>query len=116
MGILDKAKQIAAIKSEFGPMAALFTFFQGRSTFFAICFLIDGLILSALAVYGILKGKDISQIAPIITSLGVFMGSLQALLFAHSCKEDWTEIQHRKLDIQQQQLSVTVNNVPPPVK
>ena len=99
MGLIAKIKQLAAVKSEFGPIAALFSFFQGRSTFFSLCFLVDGLVLSAVAVYGILHGKDISQIAPIITALGVFMGSLQALLFAHSCKEDWAEIQHRKLDI-----------------
>jgi hypothetical protein len=111
--MIDKLKQFFAIKSEFGPIAALFTFFQGRSTFFALCFLIDGIALSAVAVYGIVKGKDISQIAPIITSLGLFMGGLQTLLFAHSCKEDWIAVQNRKLDLQQQQLNVTINSAPP---
>lgn len=112
MGLIAKIKQFVTLKSEFGPIAALFDFFQGRATFFALCFLVDGLLLSAVAIYGIIHGKDISQIAPIITSLGLFMGSLQTLLVVHSCKEDWAAIQHRKLDIQQQQLNVTFNTAP----
>jgi len=101
--MFSKIKQFFVIKNEFGPVAALFDFFQGRTTFFAIVFAIDGIALSATAVYGIVHGKDITSIAGIIASLAAFMGSLQALLFAHSCKEDWARIQSRKLDIMEAQ-------------
>lgn len=101
--MLAKLREFLTIKNEFGPIAALFDFFQGRTTFFAIVFATDGIALSLTAVYGIVHGKDISQIAGIIAALAAFMGSLQALLFAHSCKEDWTEIQRRKLDIMEAQ-------------
>jgi uncharacterized membrane protein YdjX (TVP38/TMEM64 family) len=101
--MLSKIREFFAIKNEFGPIAALFDFFQGRTTFFAIVFAVDGIALSMTAIYGIVHGKDISSIAGIIGSLAAFMGSLQALLFAHSCKEDWTAIQKRKLDIMESQ-------------
>jgi len=78
--MFSKIKQFFVIKNEFGPVAALFDFFQGRTTFFAIVFAIDGIALSATAVYGIVHGKDITSIAGIIASLAAFMGSLQALL------------------------------------
>jgi hypothetical protein len=99
------------VTAEYGPVAAVFDFFQGRSTFFAIIFLIDGIILSAVAIWGIVHGKDISGLAGVIGSLAAFMGGLQALLFAHSCKEDWTDIQRRKLELQAAQLQ----NAQPPV-
>ena len=101
--MFDKLKKFLAIKTEFGPVAALFDFFQGRTTFFAIIFAIDGIGLSITAVYGIVHGKDITQIAGIIAALAAFMGSLQALLFAKSCKDDWVSVQHRKLDIMEAQ-------------
>jgi hypothetical protein len=101
--MFDKLKKFVAVKSEFGPVADLFDFFQGRTTFFAIVFAIDGILLSLTAIYGIVHGKDVSSIAGIIGALAAFMGSLQALLFAHSVKEDWTSIQRRKLDIMEAQ-------------
>jgi hypothetical protein len=105
VGLIDKlkAKGSTLMTAEYGPVAAVFDFFQGRSTFFAIIFLIDGIILSAVAIWGIVHGKDISGLAGVIGSLAAFMGSLQALLFAHSAKEDWVDLQRRKLDLQQAQ-------------
>lgn len=101
--MFNRLKKYLMLKTEFGPVAALFDFFQGRSTLFAIIFLLVGLALSATAIWGIVHGKDISAIAGIIASLAAFVGSLQALLFAHSCKEDWVAIQKRKLDIMEVQ-------------
>jgi preprotein translocase subunit SecF len=101
--MLDKLKKFLVLKSEFGPIATLFDFFQGRSTFFAIIFLLVGIALSGTAIWGIVHGRDISGIAGIIASLAAFMGSLQTLLFAHSAKEDWVRLQTRKLDIMEQQ-------------
>jgi hypothetical protein len=101
--LFNKVKQFFVIKNEFGPIAAMFDFFQGRTTFFAIIFAIDGICLSIAAIWGIVHGKDVSSIAGIIGALAAFMGSLQALLFAHSVKEDWTSLQKRKLDIMEAQ-------------
>jgi hypothetical protein len=72
-----------------------------------------GVVFAGCAVYGFLHRQDLSGLASVITSFAAFLGALQAMLFAHSCKEDWTEIQHRKLDLQQQAVNVVVNNEPP---
>lgn len=104
-----------------GIVPAIFNFFQGRATAFAIVYGLVGLVFASVAVWGFIHRYDLSGLASVITSFAAFLGALQAMLFAHSCKEDWTDIQHRKLDIQEQAqaVNVTVNNVPPltpPVK
>src|ERR1700674_5727910 len=94
-----------------GLSAGFFNFFQGRSTFFALVFLLMGLAFAATAIWGFLHGKDLTSLASVVSSMALFMGALQALLFAHSAKEDWNDYKHRQLDIQQSQ-NVTVNVTP----
>jgi hypothetical protein len=86
---------------EVGIVPAFFNFFQGRATFFAIVYGVIGVAFAAAALWGFLHGKDLSGIASVLLALATFLGALQAMLFAHSCKEDWIELQHRKLDIQE---------------
>ena len=57
--------------------ASIFSIFNGRCTLAAICF-------SVVGVWGWLHGKD-------LTSYSVFVGTIQALLVAHSWKEDIAE-------------------------
>jgi hypothetical protein len=82
---------IDKIKSDFqyGPIASIFSFFQGRATTFAIFFTVVG---TYLAVHGKLDGN-----------YALFVTAIQGLVFAHSCKEDWA----RKQD----QQSTVVNNI-----
>jgi hypothetical protein len=86
-----------------GATARFFNFFQGRSTFFAIVFLLMGIVFAIITVWGFLRGKDVTGLASVITSMAAFMGALQAILFAHSAKEDWNDFKHRQLDIQEKQ-------------
>ncbi len=62
---------------------AFFGLWKGRCTFFAIVFSVVGL-------YGWLAlNRD-------LTSFALFAGAIQALLLAHSAKEDWNDRQHRQ--------------------
>lgn len=75
---LDAAiAKVKAYKAEFGPVAALFNFFQGRCTFFACLFTGVGI---ALAFLGKLTAEYVALV-----------GGIQALLLAHSAKEDYHE-------------------------
>ena len=69
-------KTIASVK-EAGFTASFFDFFQGRATAFAIIFTVFGLWL---AVHNKLD-----------SNYALFVTSIQSLVFAHSCKEDWHE-------------------------
>jgi hypothetical protein len=93
-----------------GLTAGFFSFFQGRSTFFGILFAITGVVFSSVGVWGFIHGRDLTSFGSFVMAVAALNGSIQAMMFAHSTKEDWAEIQHRQLDIQQQQVSVTVNN------
>jgi hypothetical protein len=73
-----------------GPIGAMFQFFNGRCTFFAICFSIVGIILAFM-------GKLSAEYVALV-------GAIQTLLVAHSVKEDVN-------DIRQASVRVTVNNV-----
>lgn len=103
---------------EVGIVPAIFNFFQGRATTFAIVYGIVGVVFAIVAVRGFIHKQDLSSLASVISSFALFLGALQAMLFAHSCKEDWVDIQHRKLDLQAQaqtqgspaNVNVTVNS------
>ena len=57
-----------------GVVGAIFNFFQGRATTFAIVFTVAGIILA-------FRGK-------LDTSFVALVAAIQALVFAHSWKED----------------------------
>jgi hypothetical protein len=87
-----KVQDIARRALNGGAMSAFFGFWNGRCTFFAIAFSIVGL-------YGwLVLGRD-------LTSFALFAGAMQALLIAHSTKEDYFQGQ------QQQQSTQVVNNI-----
>jgi len=58
-----------------GIVPAIFGFFQGRATFFALAFTVTGIVLA-------FKGKlDMSFVG--------LVGAIQALIVLHSAKEDY---------------------------
>ena len=72
---LDKLKTKALSAMQGGIMQKFFGFWNGRCTFFAIAF-------SVVGVYGwLVLARD-------LTSFALFAGAIQALLVAHSWKED----------------------------
>ena len=74
----DKANKTFQNATTGGVASRFFGLFQGRCTFFAIVFSIVGL-------YGwLVLNRD-------LTSFALFAGSIQALLIAHSWKEDVAE-------------------------
>ena len=74
-----------------GAIQKFFGFWNGRCTFFAIAF-------SVVGCYGwLVLGRD-------MTSFALFAGAIQALLVAHSIKED-VAVQKQS---QQQNVNVTV--------
>lgn len=75
-----------------GIVGALFSFFNGRCTFFAILFTGVGITLAFM-----------HQLTMEYVAL---VSAIQALLVAHSTKEDW----HQQKQ-QQQQSTTVVNNV-----
>jgi hypothetical protein len=86
MSFKEKAQDTALKAMQGGAMSAFFGFWNGRCTFFATAFSIVG-------VYGwLVLGRD-------LTSFALFAGAIQALLLAHSAKEDYF----------QQQQNTTVN-------
>lgn len=66
---------------QYGPVAAVFTLFQGRATTFAIVF-------SGVGIYGFLHQYN-------LTSFTMFVTAIQALVFAHSIKEDYFTIKQQ---------------------
>jgi hypothetical protein len=85
--ILNNAKA----SLQFGPIAAVFSFFQGRATFFALIFTVAGIVLA-------FKGK-------LDANYALFVTAIQGLVFAHSIKEDYFGMR------QNQQQSVQQNVV-----
>ena len=72
----DKTAQAFQTVTTGGVASSFFGLFQGRCTFFAIVFSIVGL-------YGwLVLNRD-------LTSFALFAGAIQALLIAHSAKEDY---------------------------
>ena len=69
-----------------GVVGAIFNFFCGRATTFAIIFTAAGL---ALAFEGKLTAEFVA-----------FVGAIQALIFAHSFKEDVHEQRMARLEMQ----------------
>ena len=96
------------ISSTYGPVAAFFNVFQGRSTFFAIFFATEGVILIGVGIWGFIKGHDLSSYASFVGSMAVFNGLIQGIMVAHSCKEDWAALKQ-----QQHDLNVTIQTQSP---
>lgn len=92
-----------------GIMPAFFGFFQGRTTFFSIIYGVIGAVFAVVAVWCVLHGRDVSGLSSVILAFATFLGALQAMLVTHSAKEDWIELQHRKLDIEEQKLGSQQN-------
>lgn len=67
-----------------GITASFFNFFQGRATTFAIFFTAVG---TYMAFHHELTADYVA-----------FIGAIQSLVFAHSCKEDWCEMKRKFLD------------------
>ena len=87
---IERAK--TAYQRGAGLVGTLFNFFCGRCTFFAILFTTVGIIQE-------LRGKlDMNFVA--------FVGAIQALLLAHSAKQDWNQQAQS-----QAQATTVVNNV-----
>jgi hypothetical protein len=84
----------------YGPIAAIFTFFQGRATTFAILFAATGVVLTVVAIWGFLHHYDLSSFASFVLALAALNGSIQAMMFAHSCKEDWANLRQQQIDQQ----------------
>jgi hypothetical protein len=92
----DKLKSRALAAMQGGAVKRFFGFWNGRCTFFACAF-------SVVGCYGwLVLGRD-------MTSFALFAGAIQALLVAHSVKEDYTAQQQ-----QQQQSTTVVNNIEVP--
>jgi hypothetical protein len=79
MGIIQAAKNDAehavATYKGLGITASMFSFFQGRSTFFALFFTAVGTILA-------FEGK-------LTVAFVSLIGAIQTLIVVHSYKEDW---------------------------
>jgi hypothetical protein len=108
----DIHRAIVAYKG-LGVVASFFSFWQGRATFFGILFAGVGVAFAVVGVWGFIHGRDLTSFASFVASMAALLGAIQAMIFAHSTKEDWIELQHRKLDLQQQAVNVVVNNEPP---
>ena len=94
MGLIQAAKTDVANAAYsykgLGITASFFSFFQGRTTTFALAFTIVGII-------GFFKHYD-------MTGYALFAGSILTGVAGHSLKEDYFEMRHRQLD---QQTSVS---------
>jgi hypothetical protein len=96
MGIKDRAIGVAQKVMQGGAVRSFFGFWNGRCTFFACAF-------SVVGVYGwLVLNRD-------LTSFALFAGAIQALLVAHSWKED-VAAQNQA----QQQNTTVVNNITMP--
>lgn len=96
MRIPEKAQKVfqTAVNGKYAD--AFFGLWKGRCTFFAIVFSIVGL-------YGwLVLSRD-------LTSFALFAGAIQALLLAHSAKEDWNSQQQAQQQSQRSQQVVDVN-------
>jgi hypothetical protein len=85
-------KDIQTVTSTYqglGVTASIFSWFQGRATFFAIVFTTCGLI-------GFFKHYD-------LTSYAMFVGAIFTGVVGHSLKEDYFEYRHRALSMQSNQ-------------
>lgn len=85
--------------TSYGPVATFFTVFQGRATTFAILFSIEGAAIIAVGLYGFLQGKDLSSLASLMTASATLNTSIQAMVFAHSVKEDWASLKQQEHDL-----------------
>lgn len=103
MGFQDRLKSRALEAMRGGAVRKFFGFWNGRCTFFAIAFSIVG-------CYGwLILGRD-------MTSFALFAGAIQALLVAHSAKEDYSAQKQAQAQSTQVVNNITVdpNNPTPP--
>jgi hypothetical protein len=91
MSIIGKLRNdvqgITSAYKDLGVVASFFTFWQGRSTAFAVVFTICGLI-------GFFKHYD-------LTSYAMFVGAIFTGVVGHSLKEDYFELRHRQISSQE---------------
>lgn len=95
---ISKLEMRVHVSSMYGPVAGFFNFFQGRSTAFAIFFAVQGCIMMGAGVWGFINGRDLTSLAALIQAMAVLNGSIQAILFAHSVKEDWAVLRQQAHD------------------
>jgi hypothetical protein len=96
--------------STYGPVASFFTFFQGRATTFGILFAAVSLVLTGVAIWGFIHGRDLGSLASFALAVAALNGSIQAMVVAHSCKEDWATIKQQAIT---QQVVMTTPPTPP---
>lgn len=99
-GEVEKVESKIQGSMNYGPIAAIFTFFQGRATTFAILFSIVGLALVGVGIWGFFHGRDLSSLASFTLAVAGLNGSIQAIMFAHSCKEDWASLRQQQVNQQ----------------
>lgn len=85
--------------ASYGPVAKFFTVFQGRATTFAILFALEGAAMIGIGLWGFTQGKDLSSLSSLMTASATLNGSIQAMIFAHSCKEDWASLKQQEHDL-----------------
>jgi hypothetical protein len=93
---------VATIKSTYnglGITASIFSAFQGRATFFAILFSTEGAIIIAFALWGFVRGHDVTPLGSILSSLALLDGAIFTGVVGHSLKEDYFE-RRKRLDDQ----------------
>jgi hypothetical protein len=81
-GIRKDIQSAVELYKGLGIVGSFFTAMQGRATAFAIVFTICGLI-------GFFKKYD-------LTSYALFVGAIQAMVVAHSIKEDYFQRRDQK--------------------
>lgn len=79
-----------------GVVGSIFNFFQGRATAFAIVFSIVGIVLAFM-------GK-------LDANFSLFVGSIQALVFAHSWKEDVRDQKEAELNLKRKEMDSNANS------
>jgi hypothetical protein len=99
----DELQKAEGVYQGLGFVAGFFSFWQGRSTFFGILFAATGLVFASVGIWGFTHGKDLTSFASFVMAMAALNGSIQAMIVAHSAKEDWNDVQNRKLNVQQAQ-------------
>jgi hypothetical protein len=116
-------QDVASVKAQvmgfstYGPVAAFFTFWQGRSTTFAILFSVEGIILIGVGIYGFFHHMDLGGYASFVLAMATFCGLIQTTMVAHSTKEDWMAIKQQQVNqqlTQTQILGMPAPPIPPP--
>lgn len=98
MKIKNILKKVEGEVQESGVVASLFNFFQGRATAFAILFSAVGICLAFM-------GK-------LDANFALFVAAIQALVFAHSWKEDVRDQKEAEMDLKRKTSHESTNSHP----